>query len=36
MRGWIRKGDIMVADIEALETTAASEIYSKKDSMQRK
>ena len=32
----IWKGDIMVADIEELETMDASEIYSKKDSMQRK
>ena len=30
------KGDIMVAHIEELETLDASEIYSKKNSMQRK
>ena len=34
--GGIWKGDIMVADIEELETTDASEIYSKKDSMRRR
>ena len=34
--GWIWKGDILVADIEELETMDASEIYSKKDSTQRK
>ena len=34
--GRIWKGDIVVADIEELETMDASEIYSKKDSMQRK
>ena len=34
--GGMWKGDIMVADIEELETMDASEIYSKKDSMQRK
>ena len=32
----IWKGDMMVADIEELETMDASEIYSKKDSMRRK
>ena len=32
----IWKGDVLVADIEALETRDASEIYLKKDTMQRK
>ena len=32
----IWKGDILAADIEELETMDASEIYSKKDSMQRR
>ena len=32
----IWKGDILVADIEELETMDALEIYSKKDTMQRK
>ena len=34
--GGMWKSDIMVADIEELETMDASKIYSKKDSMQRK
>ena len=34
--GRIWKGDMMVADIEELEMMDASEIYSKKDPMQRK
>ena len=34
--GGIWMGDILVADLEELETMDASEIYSKKDSMQRK
>ena len=34
-RGGIWKGDVLVADIEELETMDASEIYSKKDSMRK-
>ena len=34
--GGIWKGDVLVADLEELETMDASEVYSKKDSMQRK
>ena len=34
--GGMWKSDIMVADIEKLETMSASKIYSKKDSMQKK
>ena len=35
-RGRLWKGDILVADLDELETMDASEIYSKKDSMRRK
>ena len=34
--GGIWKGDMLVADIEELETMDASEIYSKKDSMRKR
>ena len=34
--GGIWKGDLVVADIEELETMDASEIYSKKDSMRKR
>ena len=34
--GKIWKGDVLIADLEELETMDASEVYSKKDSMQRK
>ena len=34
--GGFWKGDVLIADLEVLETMDASEIYSKKDSMQRK
>ena len=34
--GWIWKGDVLVADLEELETMEASEIYSKKDSMRKR
>ena len=36
MAGGIWKGDALVADLEELETMDASEIYSKKDSMQKR
>ena len=35
-RGGIWKGDVLVADLEELETMDASEIYSKKDSMRKR
>ena len=34
--GGIWKGDVLVADLEELETMDASEIYSKKDSMRKR
>ena len=34
--GGIWKGDVLVADLEELETMDASEIYSKRDSMQKR
>ena len=34
--GGIWKGDVLIADLEELETMDASEIYSKEDPMQRK